>query len=537
MNKENADRPRRGARLADGAAHACDHALWSRREFIARLGLAGVGGLTLGGTPVQALASATRLGGLAGQETNRVLVLLQLVGGNDGLNTIVPYQDDEYYRLRGNLAIAADQILPLDQHCGLHPSLAPLWPLWEQRQMGVVHSVGYPEPQLSHFRSKDIWDTASQADQYLDTGWGGRFVDGLPPEPQNSSPLAVQIGGGSSLIFKGGETQQGISLSSPEAFERLAEEGTVFPLEGLPDNPLGREIGFVRRVANDSFVYAEAIQEAANRGANQADYANNDAFTRGLGVAARLIKGGLGAKIYLVQLGGFDTHSNQVGQHASLLGQLAAGVRDFSADLAAGGRSEEVVMMTFSEFGRRVQANASRGTDHGAAAPVFMFGAGLRGGLEGAPPLLSDLDERGNLSYQVDFRRLYATLFGDWFGLELADTRRVLGGDYKPLPFLVSDRSTAVSQEAVETDFTLAQNWPNPFNPRTQIRYVLGRAARVRLQVYNAAGQVVARLVDEAQAVGQYQISFDGAGLASGVYFYQLEAEGLVQRRKMLLQK
>ena len=389
MSEKASMSPRRGTTLQEGAAHTCDHAQWSRREFIARLGLAGLGGgLVLQGTPVQALASAAQLGGLAGQESERVLVLLQLVGGNDGLNTIVPYRDDEYYRLRGNLAIAADEVLPLDDRCGVHPALAPLRPLWEQGQMAVVHNVGYPEPQLSHFRSKDIWDTASESDQYLDTGWGGRYLDGLPAEPDNSSPLAVQIGSGSSLLFQGEETQLGMSLSSPEAFERLAEEGTFFALDGLPDNPVGREIGFVRRVANDSFTYAEAIQEAASRGANQVDYADNAPFTRGLGVVARLIKGGLGSRIYLVQLGGFDTHSNQVRQHANLLRQLAAGVRDFSADLAAGGRAEEVMMMTFSEFGRRVQANASGGTDHGTAAPAMLFGAGLRGGLEGAPPEL-----------------------------------------------------------------------------------------------------------------------------------------------------
>ena len=501
--------------------------------------MAAAGGAVLvGGTPVRAFGRASWLHPLRRVDTDRVLVIIQLSGGNDGLNTIVPVQDDLYYTLRPGLAIPASEALPLNDYLGMHPSLASFVPLFGDGHMAVLQNVGYPDPDLSHFRSTDIWVSGSTADPVLDSGWAGRFLDRRFPafdEAPPPFPLAVQVGGGSPLMFQGPTANMGVSLLSVDLFERIVQTGLVYDEDNLPPSIYGAEMAFVRSVANDSFQYAGVIQEAASHTPNSVEYPANNPLAGNLAVLAQLIKGDLGARIYHVSIGSFDTHANQAATHATLLRQLAEALRAFYDDLAADGLNDRVMTMTFSEFGRRIQQNGSNGTDHGTAAPMFLFGDGLNGGIYGNLPDLAHPDATGNLQYEFDFRAVYATLLQDWFGVDPGTIPELLGQSFDPLPFVSQPIQVGVQAGPPELPeaFSLAQNYPNPFNPMTTVAYTLGHTTHVRLQVFDLQGRLVQTLVNGLQAAGAYAVPFDAANLPSGTYFYRMETPEFVKARKM----
>ncbi len=535
--------PRYGSCLEHGPAHARDHAFWSRRDFLSGMGLAAAGGaFLLGGTPVRAFGQTPLLAHLRALETDRVLVLIQLNGGNDGLNTVIPKEDAIYYNARPQLAIAKSETLaiPGSSELGFHPSFNALTPVYGEGHMATLQNVGYPTPVLSHFASTDIWLSANPGEEMPTTGWLGRYLDGAYPDFEETPPaypLAVQMGGLSSMLFQADGANLGMSLASPELFERIAEEGVIYDVSNLPSTTYGAEMAFVRTVANDSFQYAGAIQAASQVGENRVEYPANNPLSGNLSIVAQLIKGRLGARIYHVSIGGFDTHANQGGQHSNLLRNLAEAVKAFLDDLAADGWSDEVLVMTFSEFGRRVNQNGSAGTDHGTAAPLFLFGSGVEGGLYGEAPDLADLDQTGNVKFDIDFRAVYATVLQDWFGLAEETVAQVLGGAFGSLGF-VSDPATPTANEPepVPQSFTLHQNYPNPFNPATTITYTLSRTERVTLRVYDAQGRLVQTLVDGTQPAGPYALSFDAGHLPSGAYFYRLQtAEGMRTRQMVLV--
>lgn len=535
---------RHGAALEHGAAHTDDHAAWSRRDFLSTLGLGLAGNaFLLGRTPVRAMGRPSLLSTLQALETDHVLVLIQLSGGNDGLNTIVPYGDDRYYGLRPNLSLAASEVLPLSDHLGAHPALAPLDALYGDGYMGIVTNVGYPDPNLSHFRSTDIWLSASDSDVEEPTGWVGRYLDDVWPDaeaPPPESPLAVQLGVNAPMLFQGADQHLGMALQNLDLFERLAAGGELYPTADVPDALYGQEMAFVRSIANDSFQYAGAVQAASEAGANSVAYpGGGNQLAGNLAVIARLIKGNLGTRIYHTALGGFDTHANQAGQHTRLLGYLAEAVAAFQTDLGPDWR-ERVLVMTFSEFGRRPYENGSRGTDHGTAAPLFLFGGGVRGGLHGRAPALDEAAlaaQGGNLTHDVDFRAVYATVLRDWFDLDAATTAALLGHAFEPLPLLQTGTGTSVDRPVLPGTFRLRSNYPNPFNPSTTVAYDLGSAAPVRLEAFDPVGRRVRTLVDRIQPAGAHAARFDAHGLPSGVYLIRLTTPFGVQSRAVTLVK
>lgn len=509
------------------------------------MGLAAAGGaMVLGGTPVRAFGQTSLLRHLRRLETDRVLVLVQLGGGNDGLNMIVPKTNDLYYNARPQIAIASTQTLtiPGSGDLGFHPSFGVLTPLYGEGQMAVVQNVGYPDPHLSHFDSTDVWLSASNSDEILSTGWIGRYLDTEFPdfdEEPTDYPLAVQMGGTSALLFQGPAANMGMSLASPELFERIAEEGVLYEIAGLPETTFGQEMAFVRTIANDSFIYADAVQSASATGVNRVEYPQGNPLAQNLSIVARLIKGRLGARIYHVSIGGFDTHANQGGmngQHANLLRNLSEAIKTFLDDLDADGASEDVLVATFSEFGRRVNQNGSNGTDHGTAAPMLLFGPGVEGGFFGDAPDLDDLDQTGNLKYDVDFRSVYATLLKDWFGLPTQTVESVLGGSFDALGFVSEPAMpTALETGTVPAGFRLQQNYPNPFNPATTITFTLAHTEHVTLRIYDVQGRLVQTLVDGTQPAGQHAMAFDAGHLASGSYFYTLQTSDGLKTRQMTL--
>ena len=532
-------RPRYGSSLEHGKAHQADHRQWSRRGFLGSMGALTAGSFMLGASSVRAFGASPVLNQLQNLDENRILVLVQLRGGNDGLNTIVPFNDDVYYNLRPSLSIPKSEAsaLRLNGDLGMHPALAPLESHFGNGDMAVIHNVGYPDFTLSHFRSTDIWFSGSDADVVEGTGWLGRYLEHEYPNfdvNPPSFPLAVQIGGAAGQIFKGPSSDLGMSLVSRELLDRLLADGELYNPEAVPAITYGEEMAFVRTIANSSFRYADAVKAASDTGRNSIEYPQGDSkLIDNLATVARLIKGNLGAKIYHLSMIGFDTHANQLNSHANLLDGLAKAVDAFLRDMAAETSDKEILVMTYSEFGRRVNQNGSRGTDHGQAAPVLLFGEGLKGGLYGNGPNLNDLDG-GNLKFEIDFRSVYGTVLQEWFGFQPTDVQAaLLGFPYQRLRFIENPAAVSTDASAPDFSFQLGQNYPNPFTNGTTISYSVEQAGPVLLEVYDIQGRRISTLVDQTVAAGEHQVRFASDRLPSGAYMYRMKTSQGVQTKRM----
>ncbi len=529
-----------GSALEHGHDHEKAHAQWSRRDFLSTALSAAGFGFLLGSTPVKAFATHPMMSMLAGMETDRVLVLIQLNGGNDGLNTVIPIRNDLYYQRRPTLGIRAADAFSLNADTGLHPQLRGLEAMWGDGQMSIVRNVGYPGPNLSHFRATDILVTGSDSDVIENTGWMGRTLHGqypTYPSPEFKRPLAVQIGTNASLMFSGPTAGMAMNINSVALFERLASSGKAYDTEDVPDTLYGEELRYLRSLTNQSYAYAGVVQQASQKGVNQASYPSGNSLATNLAIVAKLIKGGLGARVYMVSLNGFDTHANQSTTHATLMARLSGAVTAFYADLAAGGLADHVAAMTFSEFGRRVNENGSAGTDHGSSAPMFLFGGGIQGGLKGAAPSLSALDASGNLRFDTDYRQVYATMMTDWFGIAPEAVAAVFGKPFDTLDLVREPITTDLPRGEQPMEIELAQNFPNPFNPFSVIGFRLSVDAPVRLILYDLMGREIAVLADGVMPAGEHRVSFDATDLASGVYLYALTAGGRTLTRKMTVLK
>lgn len=386
-----------------------------RSDFLKTGATAALGAAVLPKWIQPLLAQSDNLRDLTG---DRILVIINLGGGNDGLNTVVPFTNDIYYNFRPNIAIQPNQVLPLDDHLGLHPSMQPLMQYWDQGKFLILQNVGYDNQDLSHFRSTDIWRSATDSDIYMPTGWIGRYLEALytdiyqsPPE----TPLALQQGSSSSLLLTGNGGTPGVIVDDPSTFYNIVGETYV---DGLDNNPPetygGQELSFIRQIDLNSFQYAEVIQDAAEMGNNQVEYPQSN-LGQQLGIIARLISGGMYTPIFLAHHYGYDTHADQPGAHAGLLTDLASSINSLMADLAAQGLSDRVTIISTSEFGRRPFENGSNGTDHGSAAPLFMLGESVNGGILGNNPDMEVFDEYDNLLHQYDFRQVYSTIMKNYF--------------------------------------------------------------------------------------------------------------------------
>ncbi|WP_229206903.1 DUF1501 domain-containing protein [Dyadobacter crusticola] len=389
---------------------------------------------------------------------DRVLVIIYLNGGNDGLNMVIPVEHySRYQSLRSNIAIPENKVLTLgsSKEMGLHPAMTGMQQLYKEGKLAIVHSVSYPNPNLSHIRSTDIYMTGSDATQYASTGWAGRYLeDRFPGYPENypndnmKDPLAIQIGHIASTSLLGKRQSMGIVMATPDEFYQLVGTQTNIPVDDLPCCYSGQLIKYVREQQVLSIGYGAQIKRASEAGRNMASYPENgNELAEQLKIVARLIHGGLQSKIYYVELGGFDLHSEQVdpndtsnGAHASLLSKLSGAVSAFQQDLKLQGTEDRVIGMTFSDFGRRASSNASKGTDHGIAAPMLVFGTGIKRQNIGTnpdlakdlvPPLASSGDNNYDIAMQIDFRRVYSDILSNWFGAESPKTDAVLFKSFK----------------------------------------------------------------------------------------------------------
>lgn len=370
---------------------------------------------------------------------DRVLVLVQLAGGNDGLNTVVPHGDDAYAAARPGIRLPAESVLKIDDYVGLHPQLVGLRELYDQGDLAVVQGVGYPHPDRSHFRSTDIWHSAQDDVEAPRDGWLGRGLDAAASNEQTGAtalalgverlPLALAAARVNVPVVR--ELDDFELNYGPGSERRRAQRRTA--IEQLADraDETGGDLAFIRRTMLSAIQASEQLRSVRANYQPAASYPAS-ALAEQLKLAAQIVAGELGVRIIFVSLGGFDTHAQQQGAHAALLAELSGAIAAFFGDLSGHGLADRVLLATYSEFGRRVAENGSLGTDHGAASQVFLAGPSVRGGLHGDHPSLTDLDE-GDLKFHTDFRRVYATILDRWLSFP---SNPVLGGDFAPVEFI-----------------------------------------------------------------------------------------------------
>ncbi|AFC26149.1 DUF1501 domain-containing protein [Saprospira grandis] len=349
----------------------------------------------------------------------RRLIILQLTGGNDGLNTLVPFEDDIYYQKRPRLAIPKQELIKLDELQGWNPAMQPLQALWEEGECLILNAVGYPDPDRSHFRSMDIWQTGSAANEFWSKGWLGRYLEQLPqPKPYTALELDNQL----SLALKG-EKMAALAVNNPKQFKRQLKSPIIQALLEQQHAAEHEQLAYLYQTLGETESSANYLMEKAQLYTSSGDYPKTG-FGKDLKQIAELISAGCETQIYYASLTGFDTHANQKNKQAQLLGQYAQAVAALRQELRKAGEWENTLIMTFSEFGRRLAENGSGGSDHGTANNLYLMGGGLKkAGIYNAPASLSQLDQ-GDLIYDIDFRRVYQAILSDWLQ---ADAKAVLG--------------------------------------------------------------------------------------------------------------
>jgi len=485
---------------------------------------------------------------------DKVLVLIQMFGGNDGLNTVIPLDKyDALSVLRPNILIPSSKVLTLPNrpNTGLHPGLSELHNMYKDGMVKVVQSVGYPNPDFSHFRSTDIWSSASNSDEFLTSGWLGRYLnDAYPNFPYNypnaemPDPLAIQLNSLSNPVFQGPNFALGMGMdawrinnlggSNHNYFNSLPN-GLNTP---ITDSAHGENLSFLKDMYRLYNSHTTAVSNAAYTVTKQVTYPSNYLADQ-LKAVARMIAGGLKTKIYLVGMYGFDTHANQtdnndhsIGAHNDLMRILSTSIDAFQKDLAYLKVDDRVMGMTFSEFGRRIISNNSNGTDHGTAAPLFIFGKNVNSGVIGDNPILtSTMKTEDNLPMQYDFRSIYATMLHDWFCLPQTETDSVLLRNFQILPLVINScgRSNESETLAQKADLEYITNAPNPFISSTILKYK-SDGGPTSIQIFDNRGREIKVLLDNNNhEAGSFEINCDLGDMNAGNYYARLQ-NGALQK-------
>ena len=542
--------------------HDQEHKSWSRRSFLQALGIAGSGSMMLGSNFLSASAPSPLTAAIANAETDNILILIRLSGGNDGLSTVIPIQQyDTYANARPNIYIPESKVLKLTDDFGVPSYMKAVQPMWDEGQFKAVHGVGYEGQSLSHFTGSDIFantDLETTGFSGLNTGWMGRYFENTYPDyliNPPAAPAAIQVGQFGNLVFQGDETNYAFVTSNIDQLEEIADSGLVYGLDdALFDNCMyGDQLKFLRGVANTTYEYSGVIHAAHENGSNQIEYQDNN-IAKQLALLARLIKGNLGTKVYMISLGGFDTHGNQPLRHERLMTDLSIAIDNFYDDLAFTEQDDKVLSMTFSEFGRRVFENGSNGTDHGKAAPTLFFGSGLNGSaFVGEHPTLEGQD---NLDYTTDFRDLYATVLAEWLCVDIPLVEQHIyldqnrynpinlgfncsGIDFPDIAYNDGEVTTPTNPESEEpTQFEpslLDSIVHRPFYPidsNPHIYLEMPITAHVDIKLFNILGQQVGTVFNEMMLEGSVEINIRERmpqHLSAGKYIYRIN----VQNKKM----
>lgn len=488
--------------------------------------------MALGGFSLKAMGRSNLFYGM-NPDNDRILVLIQLNGGNDGLNMLLPL--DQYDRLanaRQNVILAEKDVLKINDTMGFHKSMPETAELYNKGLLKIVQSVGYPNQNRSHFRSMDIWQTASPAEETWTSGWLGRYFENFHPQfpegypnTEEPDPFAITIGNIVSETCQGTAVNYSMTLNDPFSLRPLADSGDT----ALPDTPYGDELDFLRTTIAQTNAYSDSITAAAEKGVNVTNYPVYNNLAQQLKNVALLISGGLKTNVYVVSLGGFDTHANQVeedypdlGVHAELLQYLSEAIWAFHEDMRRQGFGDRVMGMTFSEFGRQIRSNASFGTDHGTAAPLMVFGSCIDPGVLGTNPQIpAEVEAQEGVPMQYDFRDVYGSMLMDWFELEEEVVREILHPDFQHLP-IVGNCLVTSTKERDPSELLAAKAYPNPFRDWTTIEFE-SQGGWVKVSVYNAMGAEVQVLTNQNLLAGQHQLRLDGSRLPAGNYYFRIQ--------------
>ena len=520
--------------------HDSEHAVWNRRSFLQALGLAGAGSIVVGNLPISAATHTPLSAALSRTETDRILVIIRLKGGNDGLNTVIPnYDYSTYANFRPTIQINNANSFALSNEFRMPNYMNALQPIWNSGKMKVVHGVGYPNQNLSHFSSADLWSSAADNGNPVQTGVFGRYFEDVYPDYLVNPPTippAIQIGSLSNLLFTGDNAGYAFSVANPAQLAQIAENGTTFDMQNLPICSYGSQLGFMRSVTNSTYAYAGVIHTAYEASVAYDAYANND-ISKQLAIVARLIKGNLGTKVYMVTLDGFDTHANQPTTHQGLMGDLTTAISNFYADLATVNRDLDVLSMTISEFGRRVGENASNGTDHGSAAPMLLFGEGLNGnGFVGNHPDLGNLDTNGNMQFTTDFRSIYATILEEWLCIDSNIVDTTMMSTYNRMNLGLACNATSVPNNELQTAL---KHRPIYKDGTVFVEINLASAMHIKIELINVLGQNLGVIHNERHLSGNYLIDLNPKKerYTAGQYIYRITANDTAYSKSVVFVK
>jgi len=528
------------------------------------------------------------------------LVILQLHGGNDGLNSVIPIDEyDQYYSRRANIAIPKtgtnralielDSTLPSEAKVGLHPDMGAMKELYDYGRLGIIQGVSYANNNGSHFRGRDIWFMGGGANDYFSSGWIGRYLQQayMPqtypddfPNAAMQDPLAIELGSDVSLVFhQNGNIPASISLGgNPDTFADLVDSLEGFVDEGvdprgkppvaLDNSPYGKEMDWILGLEDKTEDYAQRLSQVWDASSessvtypetypfNAPQNAKRNPLSGQLQLIARLLDGGgagqgVKTKVFLLRIGGFDTHAEQVenydptmGVHATQMYHISAAMKAFQDDLKARGLEERVLTMTTSEFGRRIGSNGSYGTDHGTGAPMFLFGPHAKSGVLGNVPNL----DLSNVEMQYDFKQIYASILKDWFEVDDATIQNDIlfrdyrngsddnGGTYEPLDIIDSNIITSVN-DFIQNKFYMKPCYPNPAKDQVTFAYRINAHTSVRLVLSDIQGRYSSTVVDEIKQPGEHQITFPINNLPAGQYIYNFQAGPIRESNKLTIIK
>ncbi len=516
----------------EGNCNTDEHKTWNRRSFLQALGLVGGGSMMLANTPLSVSRPSPLSIALSQSVNENILILVRLQGGNDGFNTIIPVYDyDVYANARPLIRIPPSEFINLNDDYAMPKPMNKLEGVWGEGQMKVVHGVGYESSSLSHFKGSDIYANTNLLEDDR-TGFMGRYFGEIYPDyffNPPPSPPSIQIGSIGNLVFKGPESDYSFAVSDPRRLLQIIENETFYNLDGVDENcTYGEKLRFLREATNTTFDYADVISAAYERSSAYEGYLD-DSLGRQFSIISRLIKGGLGTKVYLVTLGGFDTHNNQTQRHQQLLTSFSEAISTFYADLTAAGWDDKVLSMTMSEFGRRFRENGSLGTDHGTAAPTMFFGTGLNGnGFVGEHPDLNNLTRGGNVTNTMDFRQVYATVMKDWLCIDEGLVgRSLLDSDGGPFESLDLGFNCSGTNPNIPTDGEGLTHIPTYSDSQTFINIVTPQTTHVDVALFNVVGQKVATLANEMLMEGVDMVinvkESANTRLSTGPYVYQIK--------------
>ena len=486
----------------------------------------------LGGFNVAAMPSRL-MDSMINGDSDRILILIDLNGGNDGLNMFIPMDGyDNLANARPNVILPKSQLLDLTDTLKIHPEMTGVRNLYDHGNLTVIQGVGYPNQNRSHFRSADIWNTAVNSDEYKNTGWLGRYLDDeFPGYPQDyptddcPDPFAITMGGSISGTCQGMSTNFSLALLNPNDLGGLTT-GVEAP---LPNDCYGEELGFLVETFKKSNAYAERVIAAADEGSNNSTLYPDTRLAKKLEAVAKLISGGLQTRIYVVSLGGFDTHAEQVdpnnhiiGKHAELLRTLSDAIYAFTEDLRLQNLHERVMGMTFSEFGRKIISNGGNGTDHGSAAPMMIFGSCVNQGIVGDnAQIATQVDDNEGVAMQYDFKSVYGSVLMDWFEVPEEKVKEFLVPDFQYIP-IVGDCTVVKTEEILPILET--EVFPNPFGQTFTLRFSIMEKETVRIELFDVVGKAVQVVSNKELTAGAHEVNVEGHSLAAGVYFVRIQA-------------